>query len=133
MEPSKHEEEALSCPDPQLQSKLEDVLCDLNAWQIKRIVMVCLIFIPGGALISAMPFATFQQDFWCEALGKSNETLNVCVEGCEEYKFDQSEFQNSIRMDYGLICERQYFESKFDFLSSLTCVFQDQREEEGKF
>lgn len=120
MSPSKHEEEALSCPDPQannpepVQSKFEDVLCKLNAWQIKRIVVVCLIFIPGAALVSAVPYATFQQDFWCEALGKSNETLNICVEGCVKYEFDQSEFRNSIRMDYDLICERQYLESKFD-------------------
>lgn len=92
-----------------------DILDDLGAWQIKRLALVFFICLPGCTHVFAMIFATVSVDFWCESSGKSNETINQCVEGCAKYEFDRSEFHDSIIMQYGLVCEWQYLESKVDF------------------
>lgn len=88
-----------------------DILDDLGAWQIKRLALVFFICLPGCTHVFAMIFATVSVDFWCESSGKSNETINQCVEGCAKYEFDRSEFHDSIIMQYGLVCEWQYLET----------------------
>lgn len=111
-----HEETDLQPKKPDSTIKIGDILDTFGAWQIKRVALMFFLSLPGCAHIFAMIFATVKEDFWCEANGKSNETLNQCEEDCAKYVFDHSMFQNTVTMRYGLVCEKHYWERKFSLV-----------------
>ncbi|TRY70110.1 hypothetical protein TCAL_01190 [Tigriopus californicus] len=105
-----NEETDLNPKNPGSTIKIGDILDTFGAWQIKRVALMFFLSLPGCAHIFAMIFATVKEDFWCEANGQSNETINQCEEGCPKYVFDRSIFQNTVTMRYGLVCEKHYWE-----------------------
>jgi hypothetical protein len=84
------------------------VIGDIGRWQLQRIAVVFLVSMPGLCHIFCVVFGTVKVDYWCadnDAI-LNNDTRNECVENCSVYRFDNSEWQNTIQMEYGLVCDR---------------------------
>ena len=106
---------------------IADIIGDVGRWQIRRILLLFFISIPGLAMIFSVPFVFNKVDYWCdENLSYStpnpefmdleqpkNDTFkNNCTENCRKYIFDTTEWSNTVIMEWEMVCDRSYLEGR---------------------
>ena len=97
--------------------KMNEIIGEIGRWQFQNIAIVFLIGIPGLAHIYSSVFVAAKSDFWCsdeaETSSKDEVTnkslINHCPETCANgYTFDQSFWTSTLRIQWSLVCERNY-------------------------
>ena len=83
---------------------------EMGRWQAVRIAILWLVSMPGKCHMWAVAFETIVPPFHCAAL--QDNTSNVCAAECDEYHFDKSFWENTIPMQFGLICDKFNLTSK---------------------
>ena len=83
---------------------------EMGRWQAARIAILWLVSMPGKCHMWAVAFETIVPPFHCAAAAAGaalqDNTSNVCAAECDEYHFDKSFWENTIPMQFGLICDK---------------------------
>ena len=108
---------------------LAEIMGEIGKWQIKRILVVFLIGIPGIAHVFSAAFIAAKTDYWCkdeltndwsnytidtlpkEILSSKNVTL-LCASECKEYGFDHTFWEDTLISQFSLVCEGSYYSGK---------------------
>jgi len=85
---------------------------EVGAWQWRRLPLALAMVVPGLAHIFLSVFGMAYDSFHCadqpdghngEEMG---EIVNGCSDHCSNYEFDRSFWQDSITMQFQLVCDR---------------------------
>ena len=116
---------------------IADVIGEFGKWQVQKIILVFLISVPGLATIFSVPFVFYKTKFECnepsigiEGIAVSslnsindikymkqdnitsqiqNQTFqNGCEVKCNSYEYDRSFWQQSVIMEWNLVCDQSY-------------------------
>ena len=109
--------EQSTTPTSKSKDVIGSIIGDIGKWQITRIILLFLISMPGISLIFSMPFVFTSTQFWCkddltDSVAKNLTGHTACNIGCEQYEYDRSYWTNTIKMEFDLVCEREYLVSK---------------------
>ena len=121
---------------------IADVMGEFGKWQVQKIALVFLISVPGLATIFSVPFVFYKTKFECneptvgiEGIAVSslnsineikyirqdnissqiqNQTFqNGCKVSCNSYEYDRSFWQQSVIMEWDLVCDQSYLLGNF--------------------
>ena len=121
---------------------IADVMGEFGKWQVQKIMLVFLISVPGLATIFSVPFVFYKTKFECNeptigiegiAVGSlnsindikyiqqdnissqiQNQTFqNGCEVNCNSYEYDRSFWQQSVIMEWDLVCDQSYLLGNF--------------------
>lgn len=90
-----------------------DQICDnigtIGRWQIEKMLLCFCLALPGLMHIFVSAFVAPKTDFWCMNNGTNISDVNVCVDGCLEYKHDITSnggefWESTIVTDFDLVC-----------------------------
>ena len=116
---------------------IADVMGEFGKWQVQKIVLVFLISVPGLATIFSVPFVFYKTKFECaeptldiegiavSPLNSINEIKDIhqgnissqiqnrtfqngCEVNCNSYGYDRSFWQQSVIMEWDLVCDQSY-------------------------
>ena len=116
---------------------IADVMGEFGKWQVQKIVLVFLISVPGLATIFSVPFVFYKTKFECAeptfgieeiAVGPLNSITEIkdihqdnisseiqnrtfqngCEVSCNSYEYDRSFWQQSVIMEWDLVCDQSY-------------------------
>jgi hypothetical protein len=108
---------------------LAEIMGEIGKWQVKRILVVFLIGIPGIAHVFSAAFIAAKTDYWCkdeltnnwsnytidtlpkDILSSKNATL-LCASECKEYGFDHTFWEDTLISQFSLVCEGSYYSGK---------------------
>ena len=124
-------------PNEISKDSIADVMGEFGKWQVQKIILVFLISVPGLATIFSVPFVFYKTNFECneptigiEGIAVSsvdsineikyihqdnissqiqNQTFqNGCGVSCNSYAYDRSFWQQSVIMEWDLVCDQSY-------------------------
>lgn len=85
---------------------IQNAMGELGWWQIWVCGIVFLLKFPVAWHQMGIIFLAPKPDFTC-----ANPTLEKCAPECPEHKFNTSIFENTLQMEWDLVCERQNLSS----------------------
>ena len=132
----------LALSNEKSKDSIADVMGEFGKWQVQKIALVFLISVPGLATIFSVPFVFYKTKFECtepsmgiEGIAVSpldsvneikytregnnssqiqNQTFrHECDVNCNSYGYDRSFWQQSVIMEWGLVCDQSYLLGNF--------------------
>ena len=118
--------EAMEKPNAKPKEPLAEIMGDIGKWQVKRIMIVFVIGIPGIAHVFSAAFIAAKTDYWCkddltdnrlnytiDSLPKgiltSKNVTQLCASECKEFGFDHSFWEDTLISQFSLVCDASYY------------------------
>ena len=127
--------------DVKSKDQIADVIGDFGKWQVQKIILVFLISVPGLAMIFSVPFVFYKTEYGCVEsksvlVGALNDSINSlkesqvlhqdniskplqkgvhrngCGINCNQFEYDRSFWQQSVIMEWNLVCDQSYLAGK---------------------
>ena len=127
--------------DRKSRDPIADVIGDFGKWQVQKIILMFLISVPGLAMIFSVPFVFYKTEYGCvesnsildgalndsiksldepQVLYQGNITIpiqkraqqNGCEISCNQFEYDRSFWQQSVIMEWNLVCDHNYLAGK---------------------
>ena len=132
----------LALSNEKSKDSIADVMGEFGKWQVQKIALVFLISVPGLATIFSVPFVFYKTKFECNeptigiegiavsSLNSINEIKYIhqdnissqiqnqtfrheCDVNCNSYGYDRSFWQQSVIMEWDLVCDQSYLLGNF--------------------
>ena len=136
-----HNNKKSTISDRKSRDPIADVIGDFGRWQVQKIILVFLISVPGLAMIFSVPFVFYKTEYGCVesnsmVVGALNDSIislnepkvlhhdnfsipvqkgvhqNGCGINCKQFEYDRSFWQQTVIMEWNLVCDQSYLAGK---------------------